>query len=181
MSGVVIPASQRPAEGASFILRRERRLALDAISSTKLVSLLALWRAKAGDRPMPLRSDMNPADFKPLLGRVHMLAVEGPGQFRYRLYGSRMANPNRLDMTGRTTREYPDQGFAILVTRHLSVTAEEGVPAVHLVDGEVDGEAYRYERIALPLSVGGAEVAMLMVASERLAIPHDHAPWSAWR
>jgi hypothetical protein len=53
-------------------------------------TLLALWRRKAGDRPMPRRSELSPRDLKDVLR--HLLIFErveqSPSRYRIRLIGT---------------------------------------------------------------------------------------------
>lgn len=53
----------------------------------RLVALHAYWRAKAGDRDMPSRAEIDPAELKPLLPHIVLLDVLGVGDYRIRLMG----------------------------------------------------------------------------------------------
>jgi hypothetical protein len=63
-----------------------------AFSDNSYREMLDLWRAKAGDRTMPKRSDMTPRDLKGVLR--HLLILErveqNPSRFRFRLIGTSM-------------------------------------------------------------------------------------------
>ena len=53
-------------------------------------SLLALWRAKAGERGMPKRSDFTPRDLKDVLRNIVIFerVSEAPSHYRWRLIGT---------------------------------------------------------------------------------------------
>ncbi|MBI1243942.1 MAG: PAS domain-containing protein [Alphaproteobacteria bacterium] len=129
------------------------------------------WEGRRGDRAMPVRADIDPLDLSARLGRIHLLDVEGPGLFRYRVYGSRMTNPDARDMTGKTTVDYADTQFGILVTRHLAQCVAERAPVCYEIRGTLDDDPYFYTRIALPLAGADGNVAMILVGSERGSVP----------
>ncbi|MBL8808084.1 MAG: PAS domain-containing protein [Rhodospirillales bacterium] len=136
-----------------------------------LAALLGYWDSRRAGRPMPERADIDPSDLGARLGRIHLLDVEGPQLFRYRVYGSRMTNPDARDMTGRTTGEYADATFGAMVTRHLAQCVLEKVPVCYEIHGRLDEDPYIYTRIALPLAGKEGNVAMILVGSERGSVP----------
>ena len=152
-----------------FLLQDCQAIDLDAIPDPKLADLYAYWRRQRGDRTLPARTDMKPAEMFASLGRLHLLDVEGDGVYRYRIYASGVTNPDRLEMTGRTTREYPDRAFAEFVTGHLVESHAKAAPTCNRIDAEVDGKAYRYIRLILPLGAGGA-VTHFLVGTQRIEV-----------
>jgi hypothetical protein len=155
-----------------FELIGEARLDLtrDALPP-RLAHLLAYWREKRAARAMPSRVDIDPVEFAANLGRIHLLVVEAPNTFRYRIYGSNVTNPDAADMTGRTTLDYLDRAFGAMVTRHLAASVTERQPICWHVRARLDAQPYEYCRIALPLSADDTQVDMLLVGTERGAIP----------
>lgn len=155
-----------------FELVKEERLDCDVAKlPSSLARLFAYWQRQRGDRPMPRRDDIDALDLRANLGRVHLLAVEGPETFRYRLYGSRVTNPDAVDMTGKTTDDYSDQAFGKLVTRHLAICVRERAPLCYAISARLDGEPYEYKRMSLPLSADGTKVSGLLVGTERGTVP----------
>ena len=152
-----------------FVLRKSVPVALDAIPDPKLADLFAYWRRQCRDRPLPARADMKPADMFASIGRLHLLDVEGRGAYRYRIYASGVTNPDRLEMGGRTTQDYPDKGFAAFVTGHLAEAHDAAAPTCYAIDAEVDGKAYRYIRLILPLGAGGA-VTHFLAGTQRIEV-----------
>ena len=61
-----------------------------AFSDSYHYSLLGLWRAKAGDRPMPRRSAITPRDLKDVLRNIVMFerVANDPSRYRWRLIGT---------------------------------------------------------------------------------------------
>lgn len=135
--------------------------------------LLTYWESKRGRKPMPRREDIDPPALTPCLGRVHLLDVVGPHTFRYRVYGSRVTNPDRVDMTGRTTLDYRDQEFGRMVTRHLAECCAAAAPVCHHIVGRLNGARYEYRRLVVPL--GDGTPSMLLVGTRRIAVPGDRA------
>jgi len=162
----------------SFKLIKDTRL--DPGSATappQLAELHAYWDKLRAGRAMPPRAEVDPAAIASHLRRVHLLSVEGPQTFRFRIYGGGVTNPDAVDMTGRTTMDYSIPGFSSLVTRHLAECAAAAKPIAYEVIARLDGEPYEYAFIALPLSDNGRDVNMLLVRSVRITIPDKVRRW----
>ena len=153
-----------------FTLHHAEAIAPDAIPNPTLQHLHDHWAAVRGERPMPALRDIDWLAIADNAGRRHVLGVEGPRVFRYLVYGSLVTNPDRVEMKGRTTMDYPDQGFAALVTDHLAEAAAARLPRCFRIDATVDGDPYRYIRLALPLAGTGKEVKHLLVGTQRIAV-----------
>jgi hypothetical protein len=162
---------------AGFELIGATRLDEAAFENEVLTSLLAYWRGRCLGRRMPCRNDIDPLDTLENLSRVHMLDVEAPGVFRYRIYGSGVTNPDRADMTGKTTLDYKDQLFGRLVTAHLGEAVQAAAPICYHIEASGDGIPYQYKRLTMPLSDDGNTVDRLMVGTQRIAIPHHLKRW----
>jgi len=73
----------------------------DDIQETRLRELFEYWNAKRGERRMPLRSEIDPAEIPALL--PHMMLVdtaETLEDFRYRLFGTSVCHGFGHDRTG---------------------------------------------------------------------------------
>ncbi len=162
----------------SFELKKDTRLDLDSESLPKpLAELLAYWDKLRAGRAMPRRSEIDPIDIAGHLRRVHLLSVEGPDTYRFRIYGGGVTNPDAVDMTGRTTMDYSDSGFSRMVTRHLHECVAEAKPVGYEVLARLDEEPYEYTFIAVPLSNNGSDVNMLLVRSVRITVPDKIRRW----
>lgn len=130
----------------------------DIITSVRIRRLVAYWQASRKGKRMPARADIDPADIPELLPNIIMLDVEQPFRIRYRLVGTRVAEFNRFDFTGRYLDElhWDSQGR---YTRAYRRVIELGVPLFGLdawpLAGEMTG---RSEVVILPLSTDGETV-----------------------
>lgn len=136
-----------------------------------LATLFAYWNRKRGDKALPARSAFDPSELRSNAGRMHLLVVEGPDLFRYRVYGSRVTNPDAADMTGRSTQEYRDRAFGALVTRHLGECVRERAPGCYDIRARLDGLPYEYVRMALPFTENGTDVSHILVGTVRGTVP----------
>lgn len=68
--------------------------------------LLDLWRSKAGDRPMPRRSEMTPRDLKDILRNILLFerVESAPSRYRVRLIGTSLTSMVG-DRTGKMIEE----------------------------------------------------------------------------
>lgn len=71
------------------------------VASLRINRLFAYWAEKRGERTMPRRDDIDPAQLKPLLPDLIISELEpAPLRVRYRLVGTRVAEVSGLDYTG---------------------------------------------------------------------------------
>lgn len=134
-----------------------------AIASPKLDWLFRYWAERRGARPYPARSDIDPIQLRPLLGNIMLFDVVGnPPRFRYRLYGSSLAERAGYDMTGKWVDDLPDPGNAELVNRQLRQLVACRHAIAYQRERILDGRACRYEVLALPLSDDGLTINMIL-------------------
>lgn len=134
-----------------------------------LRKLLAYWRAKKGDRPAPLRADIDPAEIKSLLPHLGIVDVErgdvenGSLRFRYRLAGTEITKAYRLELTGRYLDELDLNNHQDDITAEYARAAETGEPSCSILEyTRKDGRHIRYERLVLPMSADGRIIDMLI-------------------
>jgi N-acetylglutamate synthase-like GNAT family acetyltransferase len=95
---VVIFAPGQPK--SEFHLRRVA--SASDLTSSKIAGLTRYWEAKRGSRPMPLWSDIDPAEIKPLLPHLLVTRYEhSPFRARFVLVGTWLAQYAGGDFTGR--------------------------------------------------------------------------------
>ncbi len=152
-----------------FVLRKASAIPPDEIANEKLKDLYGFWQRKRGSEHLPRLGAINPAEVQQHLPRMHLLEVEGPGLFRYKIYGSGVTNPDRLDMAGRTTLDYLDKDFASLVTTHIGEAVRLASPTCHQIEGETDGKPYSYIRLILPIGVAD-KVTHVLVGTQRIEV-----------
>jgi hypothetical protein len=151
-----------------FRLLAEYEVPLDGIEEESLAEFVDYWRKKAGTRDFIVRDDISPRDLIGDLGSIRIVMIEPDGSFRFRLYGSKATNPDQVDMTGKTTKEYADRGFSELVDRHYAMVAADGAGRCWHIVGAVDEGRYEYQRVVLPMSYSGTSMDALIVKSARI-------------
>jgi hypothetical protein len=118
----------------------------------KVAGLFRYWDAKRGTRDMPERRDIDPLEMRPWLGRVVLYdVVEEPPDFRYRLFGSEIAERLGRDLTGRLVSE-------------TSITEDNARTGSRLAE-IVTRRTFRYRNDQMLASTGS------FVGTERLFLP----------
>lgn len=151
----------------------------EIITSDRIRRLLAYWQSCRGDRPMPTRADIDPADIRDLLPNVVMVDVEQPFRIRYRLVGTRVVEFNRMDFTGR----YLDETRWDLhgrYTRAYRLVCDIKAPAFGLDAWPLAGEMTGRSEIAiLPLSSDGDVVDRCLTMEDFMFSQHQMKRQSA--
>jgi hypothetical protein len=75
------------------------------LTDRRLRDLLAYWEGLRPPGGLPGLADIDPVAMGDAVGYVMLLEALPEGDFRYRLYGSRIAERSGFDMTGRRTSE----------------------------------------------------------------------------
>lgn len=132
----------------------------------------ACWH-RLGVDGLPSLRDVDPYRIQVAPGRVHLVAVEGDGRFRFLHYGSRVTNPDARDMTGLTTHDYEDKTFAEIVTAHYREATVARRPICRALRAAWRGQTYDYMRLVAPFGLDDEAVAFLLVATHRMVIPAD--------
>lgn len=130
--------------------------------------LSAIWRywdAKRGQRRMPLRREIEPAEIPRLLPHLQLVErIEGKG-FRYRLTGSAIVQGYGFDATGKFTQEILIPARHRIASRHYAIVFDSGRPLFarnrYVKDSFL---VVMISRIILPLSLDGESVGMLLLA-----------------
>ncbi len=140
----------------------ETKLA-EEIRDPRLKRLFAYWGAARQDRAMPSRRDIDPLDFRYVLGHVMLVDVlREPLRFRCRLHGTEITQRVHYDLTGKLLDEIPDaeyRRYAIERCRGLATAAQ---PQRVEQNRELDGRIHHYEALWLPFSDDQVTVSMLM-------------------
>lgn len=150
---VTIGRSDRPCEPLLALRSPVNRLSYD------------YWKQKRGDRLMPARSDIDPADIQKILPHVFLLDVrQQPLDFRYRLIGSKMDEHMLGRYTGLWMSQIPHQRPPSRIWANCRKVALEGRPLVG--DTPYIGKGSEFlttEDLIMPLSDDGLTVEMLFV------------------
>lgn len=165
--------SEPAKESSPFYVVQDVRVPLECLAEERLGRLLDYWHRSCSNGHLPTGPCIDPAALGEHLTRLHILDVEGPLQFRYRLYGTRVTNPDLADMTGKLTTEYRDTAFGNLVTAHLAECVEAAAPVCREIIAVKIGLPYSYRRLILPWSNNDGRVTKLMVSPHRLLVPDE--------
>jgi len=145
-----------------------------AIQDQRLARFYEYWLRRKGDQRFPARHDIDPVDFRWLLGSVMMFdVVSSPLRFRVRLHGTELVERAHYDLTGKFLDEMPDAQQRSLVNARCEGLVASGKPLVIRHDRTLDGVQRPYEALWLPFSNDGSSVTMLlcaMIYDERRAI-----------
>jgi hypothetical protein len=108
------------------------------------------WLAKRGDRTMPPRSSIDPAEIPPLLPYLGIIE-KANGELRYRLMGTAMVQQLGCDVTGGIVGSYVPAGQALRSTVELVRTSAS--PIFNTARYELELGTVHYSSVLLlPLS-----------------------------
>ncbi|MBI2255397.1 MAG: PAS domain-containing protein [Proteobacteria bacterium] len=147
-----------------------------------LQRFFAYWRAKAGRREMPMRADLDPLDFRYVLGYVILVDVEytDPARsprFRFRLYGSGLVNYfGDGDYTGKYADQLLPDEYAPFVVQAYTTAVDGRVPRYAERDLVMNRQRLIYDVLTLPLAdptdplkIGMLAIAMLPIERKALS------------
>lgn len=125
-----------------------------AISHPALRALFDLWDARRGSRQAPPRSDFSHEDLQPWFGHLMLLDCLEGGEYRYRLYGTKLTQLFGFDLTGKMVGassdrigDKPQDEYAKVVCIGAPVYASRISPSAR--------EYLQVDKLALPLMEGG--------------------------
>ena len=135
-----------------------------AFSDPSYEKLLSLWHSKAGDRPMPKRSDMTFRDLKDVLR--HLIMVERverhPSRYRVRLLGTSLTSMAG-DRTGEMLEEILPPGHAARWVASADLILDGGQPMRFIGRVELQGKEYlNAENLFIPLANDNGEPTFVM-------------------
>ena len=136
-----------------------------AISDERLIRLYEYWLKCKGNRRFPSRRDIDPLDFRYVLGRVMLVDVlHDPQRFRVRLHGTEMVQQARYELTGKFLDELPVAEYRDYVIEQCKGLVSRGEPLVVQHNRILDGRLRQYEALWLPFSDDGHTVNTLLCA-----------------
>jgi hypothetical protein len=131
----------------------------------KLLEFYALWHAKCRGDSLPARADFTLDDLRPFIGRIAILdVIDGGSDFRFRLYGTQIAEEYQGEMTGKSVFAFRANFYQAIVPGYQRAV-ETREP--HYDVPEIDDERmyYKWERLVVPLASDGTIIDMIMVCS----------------
>jgi hypothetical protein len=138
---------------------------IDKIETPNLRQLYAYWDGLRRGREFPARRDIDPLDFRFVLGHVMLLDVlYQPLRFRFRLHGTVLALRAGYDMTGKMADDLPNARNRSMLIERCRTVVERRQPLA-MTDNRLLGRSpARFEVLWLPLSEDGSTISMLMGA-----------------
>ena len=115
---------------------------------------------------MPARADLNPAELAKILSKVMLVDVltQAP-HFRYRVFGTSIADWIRFDATGQTLDAIEPENYRkMLFATYMECVGARG-PIAHRVLWDTKEVPHRYKRLMMPLAADGKNVDMLLITS----------------
>ena len=126
----------------------------DAGAAAPIQFVLDHWRALGGGERVPEAAAIEPDQLKPALGYLMLLdPVDYSRDFRYRLYGTKIARISNFDMTGRLLSSFPSSAYAteFAIATYRAVLIRNA--PLYTVRRPAMGEFTSYwQRLALPLA-----------------------------
>lgn len=131
-----------------------------------LCRLYDYWRGKCGTRTFPSRRDIDPLDFRYVLGNVILLEVlSDPLRFRFRLMGANLTQRAGYDLTGKLIDDIPDTERRAFAKAFYGSVVEARQPRAAARERQFDGAVWRSEFVAMPLAADGEHIDMLLVGN----------------
>jgi len=143
---------------------------LPDVSHPRLRNLLAFWEARRGDRTMPAREALDPLALWEWLGHLMLIEAVDGGQFRYRVYGTGLAEYHGRDLTGKTTAMLRSDVRAV-VCREYATVWRTARPLLVTHTRRIREQPTPLEKLILPFSTDGRTVDRLLAG----AYPADRA------
>lgn len=157
---------------ADFLSPLDPGTDLPRIRRERIVALYRYWDEKRGERSMPRRADVDPADFVAHLPGIILIDVEGEnehsqGIFRYRVVGTREVANRQRDPTGQRVEDgFFAESVESALRAYESVRMHRAPIFEPISFVTSDGVRIEEESIMLPLSENGTDVSQILVYSE---------------
>lgn len=138
----------------------------DDVPQRRLRFLNGYWNARVHDGALPNSAGIDPLDLAPALGYLMLLEpLEGGADQLYRLYGTRISEYSRMDMTGRRLWEIPYSvvAFYFAATYRAVMIRREALYALHAT--HPDMVVPRWARLILPFHNTAGQVNRLLVGN----------------
>ena len=132
-----------------------------------LPDLLAYWYDLPRIGDLPAAGALDPLAMKGALGHLMLLDVISDGQdFRYRVYGTKIAERSGFDMTGRLTSEINTSGYIsrfFLAVYRAAMARRQAIYTRHNPPSEIS--ARTWDRLVLPLVDDGGRISRILVGN----------------
>lgn len=146
----------------------------ETVGDERLRQLLSYWLEKKGAAPAAPMRRIDPAEMRFILGYLMILEViDGGADFRYRLYGSLIAERFGRDVTGQTVRAFGDSEYIVnFFLATYQTVIERATPLLTTHFPRPGSQTASWTRLILPLSDESGAIARLLVGQ----IPGEWRP-----
>jgi len=129
--------------------------------------LAQFWSALTRDGELPHHDKIDPLALQPALGYLMLLdVIEGGMDFRYRLYGSTIANISGFDLTGRLMSEHPASTYVVEFNLAVTRAALRRRTPLYTTRNPLGAQDTKtWPRLALPFSDRDGAVARFLVGT----------------
>jgi len=137
----------------------------DEVLPGGLQRLMDYWSGLRGGAPIPRRDQIDPLSMREMLGFIMLIDVIDRGvDFRYRLYGSKIADLTGVDLTGRLLSQAPiEPSLAMFVMAGYRAVTRRAAAYFSSIETISEGRAILWSRLALPLSDREGAVSRILV------------------
>ena len=129
-------------------------------ASSELVSLYTWWKEQRTPGHLPSQDAINPDLFRRLglSGLVHVVEVNAadPVNYRFRVFGRRVAEIGARDFAGCRIADHPGRHYRDAVAEDYFAAVTTGAPLLQEVDASVGTSRRLYHRLILPFSNDGS-------------------------
>lgn len=141
---------------------------LSGVTSDRIRQLHDWWLSKRGVRKIPDRSDVDPAELKPLLPYILISECSlQPFNLHYRLVGTTVVGITGFDITGHDLASLTPPDTTEDWLGHYRLVFDTCVPAFGTTTvPTIYGDPFSYEFAIFPLSKGGDAVAQFIALED---------------
>lgn len=136
----------------------------ETLAEPRLGAMLDYWNALRARGSLPRLGDVDPLGLGEAIGYAMLLEAQPDGDYRYILYGSRIAERAGFDMTGKRTREVmpasPAIPFLFAAIYRAAAARRAPVFSVHSPPSSVHVTEWR--RLVLPLTGASGRIDFLV-------------------
>jgi hypothetical protein len=140
---------------------------VDDLAPRQLRFLLTHWTELKGARRYPLCGQIDPFQLQPALGFIALVDVVDRGaDFRYRLFGSKIALVSGFDVTGRLVSQHPASPYIVAFTlAAYRAVLQRGEPMATVHSPPPAVSTTVWHRLVLPLAGASGAIERFLVGN----------------
>jgi len=139
-----------------------------AFKAPRIRELCERWHRLAAGGRLPGYDAFRPETMWEVVGSIMLADVEpgDPPVFRYRLYGTKLAQNIGYDMTKKTVQEFRSKVFVDMVQRDYETLLRLRQPTSHSITAVGEGGMRIFARLLLPLAEDGEHIDTIFSVNE---------------